>query len=122
VKRPSAFSRVRRTEHGLMSRLLSALRSSRPGRAPGGQRLRARSARRRSSPTRKSSQTAAPRRARPTAAVHVAAAAPLDRPDRRVQPADHVQSLDQLGHRDHSRQWRQRRHAGPSTRIRLDAT
>ena len=33
----------------------------------------------------------------------VAAAALLDRPDLRVQPADHVQPLDQLGHRDHAR-------------------
>ena len=33
----------------------------------------------------------------------VPAVALLDRPDRRVQPADHVQPLDQLGHRDHAR-------------------
>jgi hypothetical protein len=37
------------------------------------------------------------------------AAALLDRPDRRVQPADHVQPLDQFGHRHHARHRRQRR-------------
>jgi hypothetical protein len=37
----------------------------------------------------------------------VTAAALLDRPDPRVQPADHVQPLDQLGHRDHARHRRQ---------------
>ena len=31
----------------------------------------------------------------------MAAAALLDRPDPRVQPVDHLQPLDQLGHRDH---------------------
>jgi hypothetical protein len=39
----------------------------------------------------------------------MAAAALLDRPDRRVQPADHIQPLDQLGHRHHARHRRQRR-------------
>ena len=39
----------------------------------------------------------------------VAAAALLDRPDHRVEPADHVQPLDQLAHREHSRYRRQRR-------------
>jgi hypothetical protein len=40
-------------------------------------------------------------------AAGVAAAALLDRPDRRVQPADHIQPLHQLGHRDHARHRRQ---------------
>ena len=39
----------------------------------------------------------------------VAAAALLDRSDRRVQLTDHVQPLDQLAHRDHARHRRQRR-------------
>jgi hypothetical protein len=39
----------------------------------------------------------------------VPAAALLDRPDRRVQPADHVQAFDQFGHRHHARHRRQRR-------------
>jgi hypothetical protein len=45
----------------------------------------------------------------------VPAAALLERPDRRVQPADHVQPLDQLGHREHPRHRCQRRvrHADP---------
>jgi hypothetical protein len=32
-----------------------------------------------------------------------------DRPDHRVQPADHIQPVDQLGHRQHPRHRRQRR-------------
>jgi hypothetical protein len=39
----------------------------------------------------------------------MAATALLDRPDRRVQPADHVQPLHQFGHRRHARHRRQRR-------------
>jgi hypothetical protein len=39
----------------------------------------------------------------------VPAAALLDRPERRVQPAGHIQPLDQLGHRHHPRCRRQRR-------------
>jgi hypothetical protein len=37
------------------------------------------------------------------------AAAVLDRSDHRVQASDHVQSLDQFGHRHHARGRRQRR-------------
>jgi hypothetical protein len=37
------------------------------------------------------------------------AAALLDRPDRRVQPIDHIQPVGQLGHRQHPRHRRQRR-------------
>ena len=52
---------------------------------------------------------AARRPSRPATARRCGRGALLDRPDRRVEPADHVQPLDQLAHREHARYRRQRR-------------